>query len=276
MKIGVRAHDLGSNKTDEIIKICNKHGIEGLQLVLKKTFPDQFMDDEFLKEQIAALRSAGVDIFLLGSYFNMIHPETDKLEEGVKTFKRNVQIAKDNNIAVVGSETGSVNGADWTYNPLNHTATSRMKLSQTIEQIMDDLGPTKFLLEPVFDHVVYDYNITAEMVELHDMSLTFDLVNILNTENYPQYEQLFETYLQMFGDRIRLFHFKNFNIIDGKKVKCELSEGVVDYAKILPLVNKYNLTSVPVIVEELEGQQLFNSISFLKKLDSTIKRESCD
>lgn len=276
MKIGVRAHDLGSCKTEDIIEICNKHGIEGLQLVLKKTFPDQFMDDKFLKEQIVTLRSAGVDIFLLGSYFNMIHPETDKLEEGIKTFKRNVQIAKDNNIADVGSETGSVNGDAWTYNSLNHTDTCRVKLSQTIEQIMEDLDTVNYLLEPVFDHVVYDYNITAEMVKLHDMSLTFDLVNILNSKNYLEYEQLFETYLQMFSDRIRLFHFKNFNIIDGKKVGCELNEGVLDYEKILPLVNKYNLSSIPVIVEELEGQQLFNSICYLKKLDLKIKRDTCD
>lgn len=272
MKIGVRAHDLGSSKVDEIIEICNKNGIDGLQLVVKKTFPDQFMNDQFLKEQIVTLRSAGVDIFLLGSYFNMIHPEVDKLDEGIKTFKRNVQIAKDNNIPVVGSETGSVNGDEWTYNSLNHTATSRIKLSQTIERIMENLGSVNYLLEPVFDHVVYDYNITAEMIELHDMSLTFDLVNILNIENYLQYEQLFEIYLQMFGNRIRLFHFKNFNIIDDQKVGCELNEGVVDYGKIIPLVNKYNLASVPVIVEELEGQQLFNSISYLKKLDSTINK----
>lgn len=272
MKIGVRGHDLNTNDTDEIISICNKNGIEGLQLVIKKTFPDQFMNDQFLKEQIAKFRASGVDIFLLGSYFNMIHPDPEKLQMGIDTFKRNIQIAKANRIDVIGSETGSVNGDEWTYNQLNHTSQSRIKLSQTINKIMLGLEPVNYLLEPVYDHVVYDQNITAEMVELHNMSLTFDLVNILNTENYKQYEQLFETYLKLFGNRIKLFHFKNFKIIDGKKIGCELDGGIVDYRKIIPLVAKYNLSSVPVIVEELEGEQLFDSIRFLKQLDETFNK----
>ncbi len=276
MKIGVRAHDLGSNNTKDIITLCNKYGIEGLQLVIKKTFPEQFMDDQFLSAQIEQFRAAGIQIFLLGSYFNMIHPDSKQLQIGIDTFKRNTQIAKANNISVIGSETGSVNGDEWTYNCLNHTVESRKKLSNTISQIMTGLEPVNFLLEPVFDHVVYDHNITTEMVELHNMSLTFDLVNVLNTENYQLYEQIFESYIKSFGTRIKLFHFKNFKIIDGKKVGCELDAGVIDYAKLLPLVDKYKLTMVPVIVEELEGEELFNSISYLKKLDVEVKREQCD
>lgn len=269
MKIGVRAHDLYANTTEEIVKICKENNIDALQLVIKKTFPDQFMDDEFIKNQIQEFRNSGIEIALLGSYFNMIHPDSLKLKEGIDTFKRNVQIAKDNNIKYIGSETGSVNGDEWTYNELNHTIESRNKLHETIDVIMNGLEDTNYLLEPVFDHVVFDENITKEMIDKHNMQLTFDLANVLNIENYTSYEQIFEQYLNMFGDKIKLFHFKNFNIIDGKKTGCMLSDGVIDYTKILTLVKKYNLTQIPVIVEELEGSELFNSIKYLKELTAS-------
>lgn len=266
MKIGVRAHDLDANSTEDIIQICKQNNIEALQLVVKKTFPEQFMDDEFLKTQIGMLRDSGIDIALLGSYFNMIHPDNLKLEAGINTFKRNVQIANNNNIKYVGSETGSVNGDEWTYHQLNHTTESRDKLHKTIVEIMKDLGNVNYLLEPVFDHVVYDEEITSEMVNEHNMQITFDLANVLNVENNENYEQIFELYLKKFKDRIRLFHFKNFHIIDGRKVGCELNNGVIDYEKIVKLVYKYGLDEVPVIVEELEGKELFNSIKFLNQL----------
>lgn len=266
MKIGVRPHDLQFETISEMCEICKENQIDGLQLVFMKLFPDQITDEEFIDNVIDEIRSNNINIYLLGSYFNMIHPEKEKLIQGYDTFEINTRIANRNNIDYIGSETGSVNGDAWTYHPDNHTETSYMKLEESINIITSNIKDAKYLLEPVYDHVSHNLQLTERMMLNEHVAITFDLANVLNTENYQDYLKIFESYLQTFGNRIKIFHFKNFIIKDDAKVGCRLDQGLLDYTKIYSIVEEYNLTDVPIIVEELQGEDLFASIKFIKSL----------
>lgn len=267
MKIGVRPHDLEFSTIEEMCKICKEHQIDGLQLVLMRLYPEQIENQQFIDNVINEIRSNNIDIHLLGSYFNMIHPEQAKLETGHKIFEVNTAIAKRNHIAYIGSETGSVNGDEWTYDPQNHTEESFEKLEHSIERVTANLDNQYYLLEPVYDHVAYNLDIAKRMLINDKVAITFDLANVLNCENYVEYLTIFESYLKCFGNRIKIFHFKNFIIENDKKILCRLDKGVLDYRKIYPLVKHYGLEEVPIIVEELQGNDLFESIKYLRNLD---------
>lgn len=267
MKIGVRPHDLEFENIQQLCDICKEIDVDGLQLVLMRIFPERIEDKEFIDSQIKIIKDNGIDIHLLGSYFNMIHPDKEKLELGHKIFEVNTQIAKRNNIDYIGSETGSVNGDAWTYNPQNHTEGSFTQLKEAIVRVTDDLQPQKYLLEPVYDHVSYNLEVTKEMMLNDNVAITFDLANILNTENYKDYLEIFESYLYEFGDRIKIFHFKNFIIEDNEKVLCQLDKGLLDYTKLYPIVEQYGLTNIPIIIEEIQGEELRNSIKFIRSLN---------
>lgn len=268
MKIGVRPHDLEFTTIEEMCTICKEHQIDGLQLVLMRLFPERIEDDQFIDRLITEIKDNGIDIHLLGSYFNMIHPDDHKLELGHKIFKVNAAIAKRNQINYVGSETGSVNGDAWTYNPENHTEESFKKLEKAIERVTESLEQEYYLMEPVYDHVAYNLELTKRMLLNDKVAITFDLANVLNTTNYIDYLQIFESYLKEFGDRIKIFHFKNFIIEEDTKVLCRLDQGVLDYHLLYPLVEKYNLTGVPIIIEEIQGDDLFKSIKFIRQFEN--------
>ncbi len=268
MKIGVRPHDLVFETIEEMCEICKEHKIDGLQLVLMRLFPERIEDQEFIDSTISKIKENGVDIHLLGSYFNMIHPEVDKLELGHKVFEINSGIAKRNNLSYIGSETGSVNGDAWTYNPENHTEASFQKLEKAIERVTENLDQEYYLMEPVYDHVAYNLELTKRMLLNDKVAITFDLANVLNTKNYVDYLEIFESYLKEFGDRIKIFHFKNFVIEEDSKVLCRLDKGLLDYGKLYPLVKQYGLTEVPIIVEEIQGEDLFESIKYIRQFNN--------
>ncbi len=267
MKIGVRPHDLVFENTQELCDICKEHGIDGLQLVLMRLFPEQIEDASFIDEQIKIIKDNNIDIHLLGSYFNMIHPDEKMLELGHKIFKINTAIAKRNGIKYIGSETGSVNGDAWTYNPDNHTEESYGKLEAAIDRVTEGMEDKLYLMEPVYDHVAYNLELAKRMVRNDNVAITFDLSNVLNTTNYVDYLEIFESYLKEFGSLIKIFHFKNFIIENDSKALCQLDKGLLDYDKIYPLVLKYGLEDVPIIVEELQGEELFNSIKYIRAME---------
>ncbi|WOO88165.1 TIM barrel protein [Mollicutes bacterium LVI A0039] len=266
MKIGVRPHDLSFSTTQELCEICKELGIDGLQLVSMKIFEDKFWDQEFIDQQINMIRSNGIDIFLLGSYFNMIHPNLEKLESGIKVFEENTKTAKRNKISNIGSETGSVNGDDWTYNPLNHQEESYAKLEKTIDQVTSKLDEQYYLLEPVYDHVAHNLELTKRMMRNDRVAITLDLANLLNVENHQSYLKIFEAFLAEFGSKIKIFHFKNFVIANNQKQATALDKGIIDYQQIYELVIKYKLDDIPVIVEELQGKMLEDSIKYLRSI----------
>lgn len=268
MKIGVRPHDLEFDNIQELCDICKGIDVDGLQLVLMRIFPTRIEDKKFIDSQIDIIKNNGIDIHLLGSYFNMIHPEDDKLELGHKIFEVNTAIAKRNGINYIGSETGSVNGDAWTYNSENHTEKSFGELKTAITRVTSNLDEQKYLLEPVYDHVSYNLEVTKDMMLNDKVAITFDLANVLNTENYTNYVEIFESYLKEFGDKIKIFHFKNFNIENNSKVLCQLDKGVLDYNNLYPLVEQYKLTEVPIIIEEIQGEELRNSIKYIRGFEA--------
>lgn len=268
MKIGVRPHDLKFDSIKEMCDICKEKDIDGLQLVFMRLYPTKIENDEFIDKTLEEIKNNGIDIHLLGSYFNMIHPEEHKLELGHKIFQVNSQIAKRNGIKYIGSETGSVNGDAWTFNEKNHTEKSFKQLEQAIERVTANLEAEHYLMEPVYDHVAYNLELTKRMLLNDKVAITFDLANVLNTENYVDYLQIFESYLKEFGDRIKIFHFKNFVIEDNKKILCRLDKGLLDYGQLYPLVKKYDLTEVPIIVEEIQGDDLFESIKYIRSFEN--------
>ncbi len=268
MKIGVRPHDLEFETTEELIEICKSMTIDGLQLVNLRTYPNIMDNPKLIDTEIQKLINSGVDIFLLGSYFNMIHPNDETLKNGYDIFKLNTEIARRNKILNIGSETGSINGDAWTYHPDNHTEESFKKLERSIVEITSYLDDEYYLLEPVYDHVSYDLDTTIRMASDKKVGITLDLSNLLNVDNHQDYLGIFESFLDQFASKIRIFHFKNFNIVEGQKVLCQLDKGYMDYEKIVSLVNKYNLSHIPVIVEEIQGEALKNSIDYLRKMEA--------
>ncbi len=273
MKLGVRGHDLGVTDVSDIIKICKKNNIGGLQLVVNKTWESLYNERNLseIVSRIKTLQAEGIEIFLLGTYFNPIHPNSKSVTEGIEKVRFNLEIANECGLKFLGSETGSLNGDSWTYNKDNHSLESFAKVLEVFSSFKTELieHEKNFLIEPVYDHVIYDTNRLFSLLgglNSENYLVTFDLANLLNTENYVDYEKITDDFLKSHNNKIRLMHFKNFVIKDNKKVGVRLEQGVIDYTKIIELLEKHDLKDVPCIIEELEGEDLISSVNYIYKI----------
>lgn len=268
-KVGARGHDIGELSTIEIISYCKKHSITGLQLVVNKTWPELFVNQDFagIKSEVEKILSNGIEIYLLGCYFNPVHPNKESLSNDLNRVAFVLKLAKELNLPYIGSETGSYNGDKWTYSPLNHTTEALNEVKAVFSGFEKELAPVEFLIEPVYDHVVFNVKqqISLQSELNNQFASTLDICNLLHAKNCDSCLNIMEdAFLSL--NNIKLLHLKNFNLVDGQKVGCRLDAGLINYEVVVDLIFKHKMQDIPIIVEELSGEDLEESVKYIKNL----------
>ena len=94
----------------------------------------------------------GLEIFMLGAYFNPVHSNKELVRTNVEYFKEHLKYANELNCRYVGTETGSYNDDKWTYHPQNRT-------EEALQTVVDTCGknyPTLKKLKSLFSQL-YEY-----------------------------------------------------------------------------------------------------------------------
>ena len=91
MKLCIRAHDLGVMGTEGIVSRLEELGIDGIQLVCYKAYEDIPQKPGAITAEKAAaigeaLREKGVAVPLVGAYFNPVHSDEQKRQQGFEIF----------------------------------------------------------------------------------------------------------------------------------------------------------------------------------------------
>ncbi|MCH7369733.1 MULTISPECIES: sugar phosphate isomerase/epimerase family protein [Aeromonas] len=272
LKIGARAHDFRGQTPEELVVQAREAGIDGLQLAIHKSWPEAYQarDLDTLAAHIQHLQQAGLPIFLLASYFNPVHSNAAFLACELERARFNIDLGTRCGIRLIGSETGSLNDDEWTFHPDNHSLAAFNKAEQTLAQLKPDLEQASrdFLVEAVRDHVIHDADSLARLNHrLGDrFSVTLDLANLLDADNAADWRTLLKGFLHTHGERIQLFHFKNFILRGRDKVSVGLDKGLIDYAEVLAMLDSFKLSHIPIIVEELTGDELQESVAYLREL----------
>ena len=126
MKIGVRVHDFGKSNAKILAKQAKAVGFDGVQFVINKAIEGETgkpgtLNKEKALEFYNAFKDEGLEIFMLGAYFNPVHSNKDLVKENILKFKEHLSLEHEFHTKYVGTETGSFNDDKWTYNPLNRT-----------------------------------------------------------------------------------------------------------------------------------------------------------
>lgn len=265
-KIGIRAHDLGKHSIEGLSNIVLENNFEGVQLVFPKALNEEidFNDLTNLKTKFKP------EIFMLGAYFNPVHPDESVVEKGIANFKRHLKIAKELNAGFVGSETGSVMGSPWGYMPENH---NQENLDIVIE-IFKDLASyaekhdAYIALEGAWAHVAGTPERVLEIVNKinsPNLKVTVDLYNFLNIDNYEERMEIFKKSLDLLGEYIEIFHFKDFIVEDQKLKQVGLGQGLMDYSEIIKLIQKNNPNAY-LIFEGVVGDDIQSSYKLINDL----------
>ena len=281
MKIFIRAHDLGVKDIGPIAEKLCEYELDGVQFVGYKCLSDvkqtvgSFTQSH--AENVAkTLKNVNKTIPLIGAYFNPVHPNLDKRSAGIALFREYIDYAKVLGSSYVGSETGSCLGEPWAYHPDNRTEKSYATVVETFRSLADYAAErgVNIAMEGAFGHVAYCPEMLDELVRRIDrknIGIIFDLYNYLAPENYLEAYDILDRGLSIFGDRILLFHIKDFVVADDGSLKqVSVGQGILDFDKILEKIYNHNPDAL-LVFEGTVGDELPESIRFIKEKIKKIK-----
>lgn len=249
MKLFIRAHDLGVKGEENIVARLDELSLSGVQFVAYKALEDvSYTPGSMSGERAAAVKKCfdddGKSIPLIGAYFNPVHPDAQKVQNGIAVFEDYLRLAGALGCGTVGSETGSYNGDKWTYHPQNRTDEALTRVINTFSELCDyasDYG-VYVGMEGAFGHVCYDVKTLDHAVKAigrSNIKIIFDLYNYLDRSNVDKMYDILDEGLDTFGDRICVFHVKDCVITeDGTLKQCGVGKGIFDYARILEKIKK--------------------------------------
>ncbi len=283
MKLMARAHDLGVKGAENINNEVVSLGLDGVQLVVYKSidgvsYSSGQLTNEKAREIGAQIRENGKEIALIGAYFNPVHPNTDKITNGVAVFKDYLSLASDLGCSYVGSETGSYNGDPWIYHPQNHSDEALDRVVATFGELAScaEQHDVNIAMEGAFGHVCHTPERLFEVVERigkPNIKFIFDLYNYLDISNVDSTYEILKRGLSLFGDRILLFHIKDFVIENGKLKQCGVGKGVLDYDRILAAIYAHNKNAI-LVLEGTVGEDLPFAVSYLKDKINKIENDA--
>lgn len=273
MKIGVRVHDFGKSDPKTLAMKAKNVGFDGVQLVLNKAVEGETglpgtLNDEKVKTISQAFIDEGLEIFMLGAYFNPVHSNKELVATNVAKFKEHLKFEKKFNAYYVGSETGSFNDDKWTYHPLNRTEDAFLE----VKRIFADLAgyakevDAKIALEGAFGHCMYQPKALKRLLDEIDngtVFITVDLYNYLAFENYLNYKEIFEECLDVFKGKIVIFHLKDFVIEDNNLKQVAIGKGILDYDYIINRIKETNPNAY-LIFEGSKPDDMQFSFDFIK------------
>lgn len=274
MKLGVRAHDLASKTDlDGFVKIRKEYGFHVVQLVFKKSFASYSYEEDFVKKASDLFKENGIEVDLLGAYFNPVHSDKKVVEEGIDNFKKNIDIAKYFGYPLVGSETGSYSDSPWVYHPKNHTEEgyqASKKVFLELAQYAKAKG-VSLSIESAFGHVRYDVKRHARLLEelnRDNVYATIDLYNLLDASNFEKRNDIFLDALKTFGTKTKIIHLKDGRLKDNKLTQVSPGKGGFDYPFRRKCVEKY----CPDATRFFEGVKADDILSSKALVESLVPR----
>ncbi len=280
MKIAFRTHDLGVKGLDPAIEKMKECGISAVQLVAYK-FLDEIkyapggIDGESARRIGEALSKNGVEVPLIGAYFNPVHSDKQKVARCKRVFEEYLEFSSLLGCNIVGSETGSFNDDKWTYNPLNRTEEALEVVINTFRDLADTAAKygAYIGMEGAAGHVCYDVKTLARAVEgvgRSNVKIIFDIYNYLDASNYKDYMEILEEGLKTFSGRICVFHIKDCVFEEGKLKQVAPGKGMFDFDKILGAIKGYD-DGATLVLEGTTGGDIVPCMNFIKNKWEEIK-----
>lgn len=275
MKIAFRTHDLGVKGLDEAVQKIKQCGIDAVQLVAYKFLPEvPYKPDALTREQAErigkAFKDNGIDVSLIGAYFNPVHSDKQKVSDCKQVFKDYLKYSALLGCNTVGSETGSFNDDKWTYNPLNRTPEALDTVIKTFTELADyaKKNGAYIGMEGAAGHCCYDVKTLKKAIDgvnRDNVKVIFDIYNYLDSSNYNDYLSILEEGIETFAGKIIVFHMKDFIVEDGKVKQVAPGKGRFDYPAILSRIKKYDSNAV-LVLEGTTGDDIVPCTAYVKKI----------
>ena len=214
---------------------------------------------------------AGAMIPLVGAYFNPVHSDREKAHRCFDIFAEYLRACKAMGCSVVGSETGSFNDDKWTYHPRNRTEEALATVVDTFGRLCDIAAEegTVVAMEGAAGHVCYDVDTldrAQKMMGKANTRVIFDIYNYLDETNQHDYLNILNHGLEVFGDRILLFHMKDWKFTEGDKPRqVPYGTGDMDQMAVLSAIKAHNPDAL-LVLEGTTGEHIASAVKTIRDI----------
>ena len=261
MNIGIRLHDTIGTNLEEHLRSAHEQGFSCAHIALSKTIPGfsmmdapALMTDELAAQVHGLLDKYGIQCAVLGCYLNLATTDEEELAKTVACYKAHLRFAKAIGATVVGTETGAPN-AGYKTCPECFTEESLQLFIDRLRPVVEyaeEIGAV-IAIEPVCRHIVSTPARARKVLDAIDspsLQIILDTVNLLNMENHTRMDELVAESIDLFGDRIRILHMKDYRPVEGAADVASMAcgTGVMDYTRLIAFA-KAN-PGIPMTLED--------------------------
>lgn len=270
MKLGVRAHDYGKRKIEEMAALLHDEDYQAAQLILPKAFIGINSYQDITPEHLNRIRNAfekyQVSIPVFGCYMDMGNPDESVREYAVTTFKQCLKYAKILGAKVVGTETA-----------YPHLSPEEKKLwhpymLDSIKRAAEEAArlDMKMAIEPVYWHPLKDLETTLEVIRMvgdaEHLRLIFDASNLLEFPESTDQDAYWTEWLDGIGEYVDVLHIKDFTLGKNQEYQAEtLGNGVIRYNAISQWLHRQT-RELYLIREEMNPLFAKEDIDFMRQL----------
>lgn len=271
LNLGVRAHDLNFRTPEELVQQLRKYHFAHTQFSIEKCFPDLIRDYRDCTSGLAnyfnhLFTEDQLKISVLGSYVNLAASDLAIRDQAVARFQHYLRLARDFNVSLVGTETGSVgNGyttANFTEEAYRRVRASVIELVKVAEMYGITVG-----IEAGQNHPIHSATVLKRLIDeiqSPNLRVIFDPVNLLNVENAQQADRVVTEALTQLADYIEIVHLKDYQIVDNKLKIVPVGTGLMDYRLILSFI-KNQRPGIYTLLEATPSDQVINAEQLLKE-----------
>lgn len=254
MRLGIRAHDIGTLPVDDLAARAAAEGFSSVQLAVAKAVKDMPSEPGvMMPAHASAMRDAfatrGVAIAVLGCYINPVDPDRTARRKALDRFRFYLSMAPAFGGAIVGTETGSHN-ADQSFHPDNESEETLAALISSMAELVAEAERHGSCvgIEGVTSHVA---TTPARLKRVLDaipspaLKVIFDPVNFLDAGNAHRQTEVFSEAFALFGSRMAILHLKDFRMENGVlRSAPACSTGNLDTTFLLSRLPKTGITDI--------------------------------
>ena len=268
MMLGIFARTFFRPTLEENMDAIVGYGLHSVQYNLScaglPTLPDSI--DPALVERIrreSAVR--GITIGALSGTYNMIHPDLDEREAGLRRLRVLAAACKGMETSIITLCTGTRDASDmWRWHPDNTSESAWTDLCTVMEQalqIAEDENVT-LAFEPEQVNVVYSAPRARRLLDTFRSShlkVVIDPANLFSPDSIQRLPDILDEAFALLGPDIVIAHAKD-RLPDGTVTPA--GTGVLDYDRYLRLLKSINFTG-SLILHGLDEAQIPEAVRFL-------------
>lgn len=273
-QIGIRAHDVAIFDNPEALSSqIKKYGFNCVQFAPRASMASLTDNGRnFTKVQAETVRKAfstcGVKIEVLGCYVNIVDPDPIKREAAIAQFGHYLELANIVGARRVGTETGTVSPNEYISKNNYLKSSIDLMINQVKKMVhLAETYDTVVGIEPGINHPLHNLDIVTELasqIGSDHFSIILDPTNLVTSES-DNLCKIVEEAVERFGQKIAVFHIKDYRIEDDHAVVMPVGKGIADLAATYRTMRRLK-PEIPIIWDEVLPEDFDNSLHLIQQL----------